>query len=71
MKRLAYHDEEWPPLDATGEGPCTEMKIQHSQKQIKIKKKKIREETPHIYFSLKICNSKFFLFEIYINLLKS
>ena len=26
------HDEEWPPLAATGESPRTEMKTQHSHK---------------------------------------
>ena len=32
VKRPAHHDEEWPPLAATRESPCTEMKTQHSQK---------------------------------------
>ena len=31
-ERLAHRDEEWPPLAATGESPCTETKTQHSQK---------------------------------------
>ena len=30
--RPAHHDEEWPPLAATGESPRTETKTQHSQK---------------------------------------
>ena len=28
----SHRDEEWPPLAATGGSPCTETKIQHSQK---------------------------------------
>ena len=32
VKRPAHRDEEWPPLAATGESPCTETKTQHSQK---------------------------------------
>ena len=31
-ERLAHRDEEWPPLAATRESPCTETKTQHSQK---------------------------------------
>ena len=31
-ERSAHRDEEWPPLAATGEGPRTETKTQHSQK---------------------------------------
>ena len=31
-ERPAHRDEEWPPLAATGESPCTETKTQHSQK---------------------------------------
>ena len=31
-ERPAHRDEEWPPLAATRESPCTEAKIQHSQK---------------------------------------
>ena len=31
-ERPAHRDEEWPPLAATGEGPRTETKTQHSQK---------------------------------------
>ena len=32
VKRPAHRDEEWPPLAATGEGPRTETKTQHSHK---------------------------------------
>ena len=32
VERPAHHDEEWPPLAATGESRRTEMKTQHSQK---------------------------------------
>ena len=31
-ERPAHRDEEWPPLAATGGGPRTETKTQHSQK---------------------------------------
>ena len=31
-ERLAYRDEEWPPLAATRESPSTETKTQHSHK---------------------------------------
>ena len=31
-ERPAHRDEEWPPLAATGESPCTETKTQSSQK---------------------------------------
>ena len=31
-ERPAHCNEEWPPLAATGESPCTETKTQHSQK---------------------------------------
>ena len=31
-ERPAHRDEEWPPLAATGQSPCTETKTQHSQK---------------------------------------
>ena len=31
-ERPAHRDEEWPPLAATGEGPRTETKTQHSHK---------------------------------------
>ena len=31
-ERPAHCDEEWPPLAATRESPCTETKTQHSQK---------------------------------------
>ena len=31
-ERPAHHDEEWPPLAATREGPSTETKTQHSHK---------------------------------------
>ena len=31
-ERPAHRDEEWPPLTATRERPCTETKTQHSQK---------------------------------------
>ena len=31
-ERPTHRDEEWPPLAATGEGPRTETKTQHSQK---------------------------------------
>ena len=31
-ERPAHRDEEWPPLAATRESPCTETKTQHSQK---------------------------------------
>ena len=34
VKRPMHRDEEWPPLAATSESPRTEMKTQHSQKQI-------------------------------------
>ena len=27
-----HHDEGWPPLAATGEGPCSETRTQHSHK---------------------------------------
>ena len=38
-ERPAHRDEEWPPLAATREGPRTETKTQHSQKnKIKINK---------------------------------
>ena len=37
-ERPAHRDEEWPPLAATGESPCTETKTQHSQKKPKINK---------------------------------
>ena len=30
-ERPAHSDEEWPPLAATRESPCTETKTQHSQ----------------------------------------
>ena len=30
-ERPAHRDEEWPPLAATGESPCTETKTQHSK----------------------------------------
>ena len=29
-ERPMHHDEEWPPLAATGERPCTETKTKHS-----------------------------------------
>ena len=29
-ERPAHRDEEWPPLAATRESPCTETKTQHS-----------------------------------------
>ena len=29
-ERPVHHDEEWPPLAATGESPCTETRTQHS-----------------------------------------
>ena len=32
-ERPAHCDEEWPPLAATRESPCTETKTQHSQKK--------------------------------------
>ena len=31
-ERPAHCDEEWPPLAATGESPCTETKTKRSQK---------------------------------------
>ena len=31
-ERPAHRNEEWPPLTATRESPCTETKTQHSQK---------------------------------------
>ena len=31
-ERPAHRNEEWPPLAATRESPCTETKTQHSQK---------------------------------------
>ena len=31
-ERSAHRNEEWPPLAATGESPCTATKTQHSQK---------------------------------------
>ena len=31
-ERPAHHDEEWPPLAATGQSPRTETKTQHNQK---------------------------------------
>ena len=31
-ERPAHRDEEWPPLAAIRESPCTETKTQHSQK---------------------------------------
>ena len=31
-ERPMHHDEEWPPLAATGGSPSTETKTQHSQK---------------------------------------
>ena len=31
-ERPAHRDEEWPPLAATGKGPRTETKTQHSHK---------------------------------------
>ena len=31
-ERPAHRDEEWPPLAATGEGPSTEARTQHSHK---------------------------------------
>ena len=34
-ERPAHCDEEWPPLAATRESPCTEMKTQHSHKKNK------------------------------------
>ena len=33
-ERPTHGDEDWPPLAATGESPCTETKTQHSQKWI-------------------------------------
>ena len=30
-ERPTHRDEEWPPLAATREGPCTEKKTQQSQ----------------------------------------
>ena len=33
-ERPAHRDEEWPPLAATRESPCTETKTQHSHKLI-------------------------------------
>ena len=36
-ERPAHHDEEWPPLTATGESPRTETKTQTQPKKIKIK----------------------------------
>ena len=36
--RPAHGDEEWPPLAATGEGPRTETKTQHSKKKQQQKK---------------------------------
>ena len=32
VKGPAHHDDEWPPLAATGESPRTETKTRHSQK---------------------------------------
>ena len=48
-ERPAHRDEEWPPLAATRESPCTETKTQHSQQinkliKIKLKKKKFFQE---------------------------
>ena len=31
-ERPVHHNEEWPPLAATRESPCTETKTQHSHK---------------------------------------
>ena len=31
-ERPVHRNEEWPPLAATRESPCTETKTQHSQK---------------------------------------
>ena len=39
IERPAHRDEEWPPLAATGEGPRTETKTQHSQKERKKERK--------------------------------
>ena len=33
-ERPVHHDEEWPPLAATGESPRTETKTQHSNQSI-------------------------------------
>ena len=47
-ERPAHRDEEWPPLAATGEGPSTEAKTQHSNHSVNkkinksLKKKKWR-----------------------------
>ena len=30
-ERPTHRDEEWPPLDATGESPCTEAKTQKNK----------------------------------------
>ena len=38
-----HRDEEWPPLAATRESPCTETKTQHSHKN-KLKRKKIKKK---------------------------
>ena len=43
-ERPVHHDEEWPPLAATGESPRTETKTQHSQKKINEKLKKKKKE---------------------------
>ena len=32
-KKLMHHNEEWPLLAATGERPCTAMKIQCNKKK--------------------------------------
>ena len=32
VERPAHRGEEWPPLAATRESPCTETKTQHSHK---------------------------------------
>ena len=34
-ERATHRDEEWPPLAATRESPCTETKTQHSHKERK------------------------------------
>ena len=40
-ERPAHRDEEWPPLAATRESPCTETKTQHSKNKLKKKKKNL------------------------------
>ena len=44
-ERPAHHNEEWPPLAATRESPCTETKTQHSHKKQNKNKQKQTKKT--------------------------